>query len=79
MIPPGQDFNPSQVSPQEKLILIFAAEQVRFSRISHSGQSDQGSNTRPLDKQLNTLTTLITLQHRVCSDGGLTLDTLAVY
>ena len=42
MTPPGQDTNPSQVSPQQKLVLICTAESTGVSRVKCLSQ---GHNT----------------------------------
>ena len=33
MTPPGQDTNPSQVSPQQKLVLVYTAELTGASQV----------------------------------------------
>ena len=40
MTPPGQDTNPSQVSPQQKLVRIYTAESTGTSTVKYLAQGD---------------------------------------
>ena len=63
MTPPGQDHNPSQVSSQQKLVLIYTAEltgasQAKCLTQGHTTQwLGQGLNPPSLGYELDMLTT----------------------